>query len=86
MKNYNAEIGTWLAKKREEKGLSQSDVAKRMNVTKSAVHYWETSFPCVPDLADTCVFRHFSAFSILALLTFSNLGIKTVSRLREILR
>lgn len=43
MKNYNAEIGTWLAKKREEKGLSQSDVAKRMNVTKSAVHYWETN-------------------------------------------
>lgn len=43
MKNYNAEIGTWLARKREEKGLSQSDVAKRMNVTKSAVHYWETN-------------------------------------------
>lgn len=40
-----------------------------------------TSFPCVPDLADTCIFRHFSAFQILALLTFSFLGINSVSRL-----
>lgn len=42
MKSYNSEIGKWLANKREQKGLSQQDIAERMNCTKTAVHYWET--------------------------------------------
>lgn len=42
MKSYNAEIGKYLAKKREQRGLSQQDIADRMGCTKTAVHYWET--------------------------------------------
>lgn len=41
-KNDNFRIGKWLAKKREEKGLSQQHVAERLDVTRTAVHYWES--------------------------------------------
>ena len=42
MKNYNAEIGRWLAHKRDQRGLTQSDIGYALGVTKTAVHYWET--------------------------------------------
>lgn len=42
MKDYNKAIGRWLALKREEKGLKQSDVGKALGVSNVAVHYWET--------------------------------------------
>lgn len=42
MKSYNVDIGKYLAKKREQRGLSQQDIADRMGCTKTAVHYWET--------------------------------------------
>lgn len=41
-KNDNSRIGKWLAEKREEKGLSQQHVAERLDVTRTAVHYWES--------------------------------------------
>lgn len=41
-KDYNTEIGKWLANKRKEKGYSQQYIAERLNVSKVAVHYWET--------------------------------------------
>ena len=41
-KDLNAEIGRWLAYHRKLRGLSQSEVAERLGVTKTAVHYWET--------------------------------------------
>lgn len=42
MKDYTKDIGRWLAEKRKQKGLRQTDVAERLGCTKSAVHYWET--------------------------------------------
>lgn len=40
--NLNSKIGEWLQNKRIEKGLSQQDVADAMNITRTAVHYWES--------------------------------------------
>lgn len=42
MKNYNQDIGQWLADRRRRKGLTQEDVAGRMGITKVAIHYYET--------------------------------------------
>lgn len=42
MKNYNKKIGAYLAKERRAKKVSQQQLADRMGVTKTAVHYWET--------------------------------------------
>lgn len=42
MKNYNKEIGKWLANQRIKRGLMQSDVGEMLGVTKTAVSYWET--------------------------------------------
>lgn len=41
MKDYNADIGNWLRKARELRGLNQQDVADHFGVTKTAVSYWE---------------------------------------------
>lgn len=41
-KELNTEIGAWLAHHRKLRGLSQAEVAERLGVTKTAVHYWET--------------------------------------------
>jgi transcriptional regulator with XRE-family HTH domain len=40
--NLNKAIGQWLADHRKQKDLSQQQVADRLGVTKTAVHYWET--------------------------------------------
>ncbi len=40
-KNYNKEIGAWLAMKRKEKGLSQRQVADLMDVSKTSIGHWE---------------------------------------------
>ena len=40
--NLNKAIGQWLSDHRKQKGLSQQQVADRLGVTKTAVHYWET--------------------------------------------
>lgn len=42
MKNYNAKIGAYLAKERRAKKISQQQLADRLGVSKTAVHYWET--------------------------------------------
>lgn len=42
MKNYNAKIGAYLAKERKAKKISQQQLADRLGVSKTAVHYWET--------------------------------------------
>lgn len=42
MKNYNSDIGAWLAEQRQKKGLSQQDVADKLGMTRTAVHYWES--------------------------------------------
>lgn len=42
MKNYNADIGAFLARNRKARGLTQSDVASVLGVTKVTIHYWET--------------------------------------------
>lgn len=42
MKNYDKEIGEWLAHQRESRGLTQGEVGDMLGVTKVAVHYWET--------------------------------------------
>lgn len=42
MKNYNADIGKWLAAQRISRGLMQSEVGEMLGVTKTAIHYWET--------------------------------------------
>lgn len=42
MKNYNTDIGNWLASERIKKGLSQQYVADKLGMTRTAVHYWET--------------------------------------------
>lgn len=41
-KSDNSRIGKWLAEKREEKDLSQQYVADCLDVTRTAVHYWES--------------------------------------------
>lgn len=41
-KEMNKLIGAWLAAQRQERGLSQQDVADVLGVSRSAVHYWET--------------------------------------------
>lgn len=42
MKNYNKKIGAYLAKERKAKKISQQQLADRLGVTKTAIHYWET--------------------------------------------
>jgi transcriptional regulator with XRE-family HTH domain len=42
MKNYNRQIGAWLAYQRKAHNMSQDDVADAMHVTKAAVSRWET--------------------------------------------
>lgn len=42
MKDYNKKIGAYLAKERRAKKISQQQLADRLGVTKTAVHYWET--------------------------------------------
>ena len=39
--NYNSAIGEWLMHERIRQGLSLQDVADRLQVSKSAVYYWE---------------------------------------------
>lgn len=40
-KAFDQKLGKILSDKRRMRGLSQQDVADRMNVTKAAVSYWE---------------------------------------------
>ena len=42
MTNYNQKIGAYLAKERKAKKISQTQLAQRLGVSKTAVHYWET--------------------------------------------
>lgn len=42
MKQFNIKLGSFLRKKREEKGYSLEDVAKALGVTRMAVSNWET--------------------------------------------
>lgn len=42
MKDYNKRIGAYLAKERKAKKISQQQLADRLGVTKTAIHYWET--------------------------------------------
>ena len=42
MRDYNKEIGEYLAKARIDRGLTQQQVADRLGVTKTCVHYWES--------------------------------------------
>ena len=38
---FNADLGAWLEKKRDEKDISQAEMARRLGVTRTAVHCWE---------------------------------------------
>ena len=42
MTDYNKKIGAYLAKERKAKKVSQQQLAERMGVTRTAIHYWET--------------------------------------------
>lgn len=42
MKNYNNKIGSYLAKERKSKRITQQAIADKLGVTRTAVHYWET--------------------------------------------
>lgn len=42
MKNYNRQIGMWLAYQRKAHGLNQDDVAEIMHTTKATISRWET--------------------------------------------
>ena len=42
MKNYNKKIGAYLAKQRRAKKITQTQLAEKLGVTKTAVSYWET--------------------------------------------
>lgn len=42
MDNMNAKIGSVLRKHRKQKRMSMQEVADRLHVTKTAVHYWES--------------------------------------------
>lgn len=42
MEDYNKAIGEWLAKERKRQNISQRQMAEKMGVSKSAIHYWET--------------------------------------------
>lgn len=35
-------IGSWLADQRKKRGFTMQEVADRLGVTKTAVHYWES--------------------------------------------
>lgn len=41
MKEFNKELGTWLAEKRREAGFTQQQVADRMGSVKSRICNWE---------------------------------------------
>ena len=40
--NFDKILGVWLSEQRKIRGLTMQDVADRLGVTKTAVHYWET--------------------------------------------
>ena len=40
--NLDIRLGEWLSEQRKMRGLTMQDVADRLGVTKTAVHYWET--------------------------------------------
>ena len=40
--NLSKEIGAWLAEQRNEKQMTQAEVGKKLGVTKTGIHYWET--------------------------------------------
>lgn len=42
MNKYDVRIGSILRKYRLQRKMSMQEVADRLNVTKTAVHYWET--------------------------------------------
>jgi transcriptional regulator with XRE-family HTH domain len=42
MDELNAKIGAVLRKYRKQRKMSMQDVADKLNVTKTAVHYWES--------------------------------------------
>lgn len=41
-KEFNILLGTFLKAKREQKGISQQQLADKLGVTKTAVSYWES--------------------------------------------
>ncbi len=41
MDEFDIKLGGWLEEQRKARHLSQAEVARRMNVTKTAVHCWE---------------------------------------------
>lgn len=41
-KELNATLGNFLRQKREQKGISQQQIADKLGVTKTAVSYWES--------------------------------------------
>lgn len=53
----NVTMGELISKLRKEKGMTQKDLADKMNVTDKAVSKWERNLSCpdinsIPDLAD----------------------------------
>ena len=41
MNEFDVILGQWIAEKRTDKGMTQQEVADRMHVNRSTVHYWE---------------------------------------------
>ena len=47
--NLDIRLGEWLSEQRKMRGLTMQDVADRLGVTKTAVHYWgPVSLFCAP--------------------------------------
>lgn len=41
-KEFNVMLGSFLKRKREQRGISQQQLANKLGVTKTAVSYWES--------------------------------------------
>ena len=41
MNEFDVILGQWITEKRIDKGMTQQEVADRMHVNRSTVHYWE---------------------------------------------
>lgn len=80
-----------IKQKREDKGYTQDDVARFLNVTRQAVQNWEKNKRAIPNdlLADYFGFLGFNAHEILSVFGFidsGNLMIKTIDYSKDAIK